>query len=339
MVTEIETNAGRSFAPPARHGCLRHNGNILSVYGVEGDYDGEKMSFDEAVECARRAGVLTILYTSPSHRPAAPRWRALHPCAWSTAPAARTEMVDRANWIFGGVLNAESWTLSQSFYYGNINQLDFRIELVDGDPIDTRTDLGRLGKPGGNTHAHDYSEGDPIDIEQFRAAGAAAAEAAANLPYPMLMPLIMATARVNVIGDADRSVRLKIARLIHSSSPDSHMDEGRLQTAFNAPIREGQTTSGPPTFFHYAKLGGWTAYPAPPDVWRALFADGAAERHRKDALARLTGHLLGRRLDPMLVLDIVMMWNRERFRPPLGDDEVTQTVNSICGSELRKKHR
>jgi hypothetical protein len=319
-----------------RYRCLRNNANMLRVSGAECDYDGEEMPFDEAAGCAQRSRILTILYTSPSHRPDAPRWRAIHPFAGPMQPAGRANMVDRANWIFGGVLNAESWTLSQSFYYGRVND-NFRIELVEGDPIDTRIDLGSIGKHA--PEPRDYSEGEPIDAEQFRAAGAAAAEAAVDLPYPRLMPLIMATARVNVIGDADRSIRLEVARRIRSSTPGSRMDEGRFLAAFDAPIREGQMTSGPPTFFHYARLGGWVAAPAPPERYRALFAEGAARGRRHDALARLTGHLLGRRLDPLLVLGIVMMWNRERLRPPLGDDEVRQTVDGICAAELRKKHR
>ena len=57
--------------------CLRHDGNVKSVYGAEADYDGEAMGFDEAVARIRDAGIAAILYTSPSHTPAKPRWMRL----------------------------------------------------------------------------------------------------------------------------------------------------------------------------------------------------------------------------------------------------------------------
>jgi hypothetical protein len=76
---------------------------------------------------------------------------------------------------------------------------------------------------------------------------------------------------------------------------------------------------------------------APPERWRALFAEGAVEGQRNDAITRLAGHLLARRLDPLLVLDIMQVWNLARFQPPLGEGEVVRAVNSICGSEVKKR--
>jgi hypothetical protein len=245
----------------SQYGCLRTNENTRLVYGVEGDYDDEIVSFDEAVECARAARVLTVLYTSPSHTPNKPRWRAIHPFAGAMLPAVRDGMMDRANAVYGGVLKGESWTLSQSYYFGRIND-HFRIQLVEGDPIDTRSDIVGIGKPECSVDQHAYSEGSPISIEQFRVAGAAAAIGAAELHYDKLMPLIASVARINVIGDDDRAVRLEVARAILAATPASRMDEGRFLAAFNAPIREGQKVANPATFFHYAKLGRWVPDPS-----------------------------------------------------------------------------
>jgi Bifunctional DNA primase/polymerase, N-terminal/Primase C terminal 1 (PriCT-1) len=75
---------------------------------------------------------------------------------------------------------------------------------------------------------------------------------------------------------------------------------------------------------------------AAPEKWRALFAEGAAEGTRNDAAISLTGHLLSRRLDPFLVLDIVKLWNRERLRPPLADEKIKEIVNWACGRRLRR---
>jgi hypothetical protein len=75
---------------------------------------------------------------------------------------------------------------------------------------------------------------------------------------------------------------------------------------------------------------------APPEKWRALFADGAAEGGRNDAVVALTGHLLSRRLDPFLVLDIVKLWNRHRLRPPLADEKIREIVNWACGKRVNR---
>ena len=42
-------------------GSLRHDRNVLGITGVEGDYDGEKIAFDEAVEIAEKAGLLALI--------------------------------------------------------------------------------------------------------------------------------------------------------------------------------------------------------------------------------------------------------------------------------------
>jgi len=42
---------------------LRHDANLLAITGIEADYDGEKISFDEAVEIAEKAGLAAIIYT------------------------------------------------------------------------------------------------------------------------------------------------------------------------------------------------------------------------------------------------------------------------------------
>jgi hypothetical protein len=56
-------------------GSLRHDGNVVVITGIEVDYDGEQISFENAVETVERAGIIAIVYTSPSHRAEKPRWR------------------------------------------------------------------------------------------------------------------------------------------------------------------------------------------------------------------------------------------------------------------------
>lgn len=75
----------------------------------------------------------------------------------------------------------------------------------------------------------------------------------------------------------------------------------------------------------------------PPEWWRKLVADGVGEGQRNHTLARLAGHLLRRRVDAFVALELVACWNRERCRPPLSADEVARTVDSVAAAELRRR--
>jgi hypothetical protein len=129
---------------------LRHDANVLAISGIEGDYDGEKVPFAEAVERLAKADVLAMVYTSPSHTEDAPRWRVLCPTSRELPPQDRAQLLGRLNGLFGDILSTESWTLSQSYYFGSIaSNPSHRVELVDGTPIDLLDDLDEIwrGKP------------------------------------------------------------------------------------------------------------------------------------------------------------------------------------------------
>jgi len=138
-------------------GSLRHDDNVREVSGVELDYDGEAMGVDDAIARLEAARVECIVYTSPSHSTAKPRWRVLAPLSVARAGDAaelreyRGRMLARMNGVLGGVASTESWTLSQAYYYGRVvgREADFRCEYVPGDRIDCRADLdaGAIGKP------------------------------------------------------------------------------------------------------------------------------------------------------------------------------------------------
>lgn len=63
------------------------------------------------------------------------------------------------------------------------------------------------------------------------------------------------------------------------------------------------------------------------------------EGRRNATVARLTGYLLRRYVDPHLTLGLVTDWNRSRCEPPLDDAEVHRIVASVCGRELRRRER
>lgn len=83
-------------------------------------------------------------------------------------------------------------------------------------------------------------------------------------------------------------------------------------------------------------LTGAVAHPGhPPAHWRALVREGVAEGARNATIASLSGHLLWRGVDPDVVLELMLSWNRQRCRPPLPDDEVAATVASVLRTHAR----
>lgn len=161
-------------------GSLRHDGNMLSISGVEADYDDEVMSVDEAVTRLGAAGVLAIVYTSPSHSEDAPRWRVLCPLSQEYTPDERDRFLARLNGLFGGIFANESWTRSQSYYYGSVNQNpSHRAEPVEGTPIDliSELDMFAIRKPekpkpnGANGAGHTGPASSPEAITDKRING------------------------------------------------------------------------------------------------------------------------------------------------------------------------
>ena len=117
---------------------------MLSISGVEGDYDLGEMTPETAAEKLKAAGIASLIYTSPSHNLPGKgnRWRVLCPLSEPGKVSDRKRFLARVNGVLGGVLSNESWTDSQAYYYGNIEgQPPVQTILVDGQAVDQRSDL------------------------------------------------------------------------------------------------------------------------------------------------------------------------------------------------------
>ena len=75
----------------------------------------------------------------------------------------------------------------------------------------------------------------------------------------------------------------------------------------------------------------------PPEQWCSLIREGVGEGCRNDSIARLVGHLLRHHIDPMVTLEIAVIFNTARCRPPLPDDELLMIVDSIAARELARR--
>lgn len=86
-----------------------------------------------------------------------------------------------------------------------------------------------------------------------------------------------------------------------------------------------------PRFSGDGPLGHPVAY------WRGLVKDGVGEGRRNATIASFTGHLLWHEVDPDVIMELMLAWNRTRCRPPLDDEEVIRTVRSIEKTHARGK--
>lgn len=124
-------------------GSLRSASNATGLSEIEVEYDGERLGFDEAAQIFRDHGLSATLYTTPSHTPEKPRWRAILSTLHPLPREDRRKLVARVNGIFGGILASESFNVSQPFFFGYVlgNEASHRVELIEGDFIDQRPDL------------------------------------------------------------------------------------------------------------------------------------------------------------------------------------------------------
>lgn len=127
-------------------GSLRHDSNLSTISGIEGDYDDGLITPEAAAEMLRAANIAGLIYTTLSHTPDAPRWRVLCPISSDTSPTERNDLCARANGVLGGILAPESFTRSQAYYYGSTSDLAVEIYQVEGRSIDHADELPRLGK-------------------------------------------------------------------------------------------------------------------------------------------------------------------------------------------------
>ena len=148
-------------------GAYRHDDNLLDIHGVEVDYDGGEISFADAENTLRMLALECILHTTRKHTPDKPRWRVLCPTSAKITKARRAKLLDLLNGAFDGKLAAESWTLSQSWYFGNQCPSHFKCVVLHGAPIDLCTFDGVVPIPGKPTPAArpDVRVNDPAGLD------------------------------------------------------------------------------------------------------------------------------------------------------------------------------
>lgn len=70
--------------------------------------------------------------------------------------------------------------------------------------------------------------------------------------------------------------------------------------------------------------------------WRRRVREPVPEGARNATLASLTGHLLWHGIDSEVALELLLCWNRVRCEPPLSEEEVARTIDSITRTHSRR---
>jgi phage/plasmid-associated DNA primase len=120
-------------------GSLRNNANVVSLSGIELDYDGGKISIKIARRIIGKLGLRCIIYTTPSNRKGNYRWRAAFPFSKNLSARDRDAIFDAlvAALMADVEFSKESRTLSQSYYYGRVDGgPEVQIEILQGEYAD-----------------------------------------------------------------------------------------------------------------------------------------------------------------------------------------------------------
>ncbi|MGA0545636.1 AAA family ATPase [Brevundimonas sp. VNH65] len=129
----------------------RSDDDLLTLDGVEGDYDGKRglMTVAEAMERLAASRIAALIYTSPNHTEEAPRWRVIVPTSRPVSPAEHGDLVARLNGALGGILEPESFDRARGYFYGALSDRAAPTTyLIDGRPIDLAHELPRLDRRG-----------------------------------------------------------------------------------------------------------------------------------------------------------------------------------------------
>src|SRR5450830_472619 len=116
-------------------GSYRSDKNLKEITGVVIDYDGEKIPLSEAISTLATWGIQAVGYTSASHSKDKPRWRLLLPTSKALPKHQHGKLTARVNGLLGGIIAAESFTESQSYYFGRVEGVEY--EALETGELET----------------------------------------------------------------------------------------------------------------------------------------------------------------------------------------------------------
>ena len=124
-------------------GSLRHANAVSEVSAIEIDYDQGDLGVTDALQRLTDNGITALIYSTPSHyelddkgQSKGARWRCICPLSEPIEPHSRAFYVAALNHIFDGALAPESFSLAQSYFFGQVKGVKFEAGAVEGAFID-----------------------------------------------------------------------------------------------------------------------------------------------------------------------------------------------------------
>lgn len=110
--------------------------SLLTVCGVEGDYDEGRMSATAAANLLRSAGIESVVCSTFTSNLDHPKWRVFAPTSRELPADLRQYLVHALDSVLGNVLARESYVPKQTFFVGRNPAENYVFLHVKGQPVD-----------------------------------------------------------------------------------------------------------------------------------------------------------------------------------------------------------
>lgn len=145
--------------------------SLLTISGIELDYDAGQMTATAAAKLLRDAGVECCVVSTFTSQPSCPKWRVFAPTSRELPAELRMHLVSALDGVLGNVLARESWTPKQTFFVGRNPVENYVFIRVQGQPVDV------VLKDAANAEYQTHKRAQ-IEAEQLAQAMAVRAESA-----------------------------------------------------------------------------------------------------------------------------------------------------------------
>lgn len=143
-------SGARFGGQPSPNGSLRHNGNVLDVGLVVLDYDAGEIPPERVRDMLAVLGIEALVVTTPSNGLPGKghRYRIVALLSAPVTPERWHSLARKLNALLGGTAATESFTLSQPFYYGRVQGVEYKVLRSEGVPLDQLRDIEHVPEQG-----------------------------------------------------------------------------------------------------------------------------------------------------------------------------------------------
>lgn len=110
--------------------------SLVSISGIEIDYDNGEVTPNSAANLLRQAGVECVVCSTFTSTPDCPKWRVFAPTSRELDASLRQFLVAALDAVIGNIAARESYTPKQTFFYGRNPEGTYQFFHVKGEFVD-----------------------------------------------------------------------------------------------------------------------------------------------------------------------------------------------------------